>query len=190
MPLFVDEEGRTYYSITALNPVTFAEGQYVPWHRNRSPDDIPVTRPPLLQLPPPMFERLLRLCSLMACFNIIILAAAFICWWSNLPWGVVAGIAPMMATYFFQVRMVPRIGTYVPFDRPVRYWGRQPIEILVMELSARLGMILFLAPFLHPETGSPAWMIAVLLLVMFLALSIGQMLRRLFMPKDGRILYP
>lgn len=57
MPLFVDEEGRTYYSVNSLNPVT---GRYsFPMHFNGAPGEPPVQRGPLLRLPEAAFGRAL-----------------------------------------------------------------------------------------------------------------------------------
>ncbi len=188
MPLFVDKEGRTYYSITCLNPVT---GNYKsPIHFNGVPGDPPVERGPLLHVPEAAFGRMLLWSTLLTCINILLIAASAIGWWSGVPGSHFAGVATLFVTALFQFLVVPSLGRRVPFDRPVRYWGRQPFEPLLLELTGRVGVILAaLTTILDGE--QPMALVPILVIGLMLLLPVWQIVRRVIAAdRNGDLMIP
>lgn len=188
MPLFVDEDGRTYYSAFCLNPVT---GNYnSPIHFNGVAGEPPVRRGPLLHVPEAAFGSMLLWSMLLTCLNILLIAAGFIGWWSGLPGSHFAGIATLFVTALFQFLVVPHLGRRVPFDRPVRYWGRQPFEPLLLELTGRLGIILAALTIIL-DGGQPMTLMPILVIGSILLLSVWQIVRRVIAAdRNGDLMIP
>lgn len=188
MPLFVDEEGRTYYSVSCLNPVTGR--QLFPIHFNRAKGESPVDRKPLLHLPPDTFQRMVQWSMLLAFLNALLLMASIIGWWSGVPYSHFGGLIGLMLTGVFQFLVLPGMGQIVPFNRPVRYWGGQPLEPLLLELTSRLGFVFFFLSMMADQQAQDL-LIPLSFAGALLLLPVWQVVRRLFAPdRHGTLMVP
>lgn len=96
----------------------------------------------------------------------------------------------MIVTGLFQFLVMPHMGQRVPFDRPVRYWGMQPFELLLLELTGRAGFVFTFLTLVF-DRGQQMALIPALIIGSLLVLPVWQLARRLFAAhRNGSVMIP